>query len=143
MIRVALAWSDKLTPAQISDLNALLARTPNPTALEADAALFGGSVVRPGGTQRVPSSQAGVSLCRTRWKRGWMPQASCILTLPETPRSKEAGSATEWRPHTTTKVALQQPGRFSRARSPSMATSSLGEPAPFSHMVSQPCPGPG
>jgi hypothetical protein len=38
---------------------------------------------------------------------------------------------------------LQQRGRFSRAHSPSMATSSLGEPAPFSHMVSQPCPGSG
>lgn len=30
---------------------------------------------------------------------GMMPQASCRLTLPETPRSKEAGSATEERPH--------------------------------------------
>jgi hypothetical protein len=49
MIRLALAWSDKLTPAQVSDLNALLARSPKPTAVEAEAALWRGSVVRVGG----------------------------------------------------------------------------------------------
>jgi hypothetical protein len=58
MIRIALAWSDKLTPAQVSDLNALLTRSPKPTAVQAEAALWRGSVVRAGGqTQRVPSSQ--------------------------------------------------------------------------------------
>jgi hypothetical protein len=83
MIRVALAWSEKLTVAQRQDLTALLARRPNPTALEADAALWRGSAVRPGGTQRVPSSQTVTGVTGSGATSGGRGGAVQPIAVPE------------------------------------------------------------
>ena len=56
MIRVALAWSEALTPGQWFELNAVASAKAEPTGLQAQAALYRGTAVRLTGTQQVPSS---------------------------------------------------------------------------------------
>lgn len=56
MIRVALAWSEALTPGQWFELNAVASAKEEPTGLQAQAALYRGTAVRLSGTQQVPSS---------------------------------------------------------------------------------------
>jgi hypothetical protein len=57
MIRIALEWSEALTYVQWTSLHALANANQEPTEAQVQAAFWRGTVVRAGGTERVPSQK--------------------------------------------------------------------------------------
>ena len=86
MIRVALAWSEALTPGQWFELNAAASAKEELTGLQAQAALYRGTAARLTGTQQVPSSTTVTGVIDTT-RRGQAPAGG---TPPGAPGATEA-----------------------------------------------------